>query len=87
MPFTFQAAEVFVVPCIVAVNCRPWRTRTVVLVGEIAIETGAGATMFTNTVFDTSPSGVVTLTGTDDFGAGAFPVAVSWIEETKFVVN
>ena len=43
--------------------------------------------MFTNTVFETSPSGVMTLTGTDDFGAGALPVAVNLTEETKLVVS
>ena len=87
VPFTFQVADVFVVPWIVAVNCRPWRTRTVAVTGEIAIETGRGATTFTKTVFETSPSGVVTLTGTDDFGAGALPVAVNAIGDTKFVAS
>jgi hypothetical protein len=43
--------------------------------------------MFTNAVFDTSPSGAVTLTGTDDCGAGALPVAVKVVEETTLVVN
>ena len=68
-------------------NCPFWWTRTVAVVGEIAIVMGAGATIFTKTVFETSPSSVVTLTGTDDFGAGALPVAVNWVEDTKLVVS
>src|SRR5580765_3102566 len=87
MPFTFQVTDVFVVPWTVAVNCQFWRTRTVALVGDTTIVTGGAATTFTDTVFDTSPSGAVTLTGTDDFGAGALPVAVSVVDDTTLVVN
>src|SRR5262245_6534537 len=43
--------------------------------------------MLTKTVFEASLSAVVTLTGTDDFASGAFPVAVNFDDDTKFVVN
>ena len=57
------------------------------VVGEMAIVTAGGATTFTDTVFETSPSGVVTLTGTDTFAAGALPVAVNLVDETKLVAS
>lgn len=49
--------------------------------------TGGGATTFTKTVFETSPSGVVTLTGTDAFATGALPVAVNVVDDTNVVGN
>ena len=56
-------------------------------VGEMAIVTACGATTFTDTVFETSLSGVVTLTGTDTFAAGALPVAVTVVDDTKLVAS
>jgi len=58
--------------------------RTDALVGEIVIVTET-ATTSTNAEFDTAPSGVVTITGTADFGALAFPVAVTLVDETNVV--
>ena len=49
--------------------------------------TGIDATTFTNTIFDTSLSGVATLTGTDTFAAGALPVAVTFVDDTNVVGN
>lgn len=56
------------------------------LAGEIAIVT-VGATTSTNTVFEVSPSGVLTLTGTEDFGVDALPVAVNFTADTNVVVK
>ena len=77
MPFTFQITDGFDVFRTVAVNWRVCCTRMLADVGEMAIVTGAAGVMVTNAVFDTSPSGPVTTTGTDDFAAGALPLALS----------
>src|SRR5262245_9326433 len=87
MPLTFQILEVFVVFCTVAVNCFVCRTRTVALVGEIVMLTGGGAVTSTNAVFDPSPSGVRTTTGTPDFTAGPLPAAVSSVEDDTVVAK
>ena len=84
IPFTFHVTVVLAVFCTVAVNCNVRRNLTVAEVGEMVTIT-AGAVTFTNTVFDTSPSVVLTTTGTDAFGEGAFPVAVSCVDETTVV--
>lgn len=84
IPFTFQLTAVFVVFCTVAVNWRVLLTRTVAEAGEIAIVT-TGATTFTKTLLDVSPSDVFTTTGTDDFAAGAFPLAVTRVDDTTVV--
>ena len=68
-------------------NCFVLFTRTVAAVGEMVMATGGGAVTFTNAVFETSPSGVLTTTGTDDFGDGALPVAVSFDDDTKVVAS
>src|SRR5688572_10214521 len=87
MPFTVHFADVFPAPVTVATNCLVFLTRTEALVGEIVIPTGRGAVTFRYTVFDTSPSGVPTTTGTADLAAGAFPVAVSVVADTNVVAS
>src|SRR5262245_48584810 len=89
MPLTFQIVPVFDNPCTVALNCLVERTLTIAVVGEMVMLTGggAGAVTVTSTVFEYSPSGVLTLTGTADFATGAVPVAVNRAGETNVVVN
>lgn len=84
IPFTFHVTDVLADPCTVAVNCRVCFTRTDALVGEIATVTVTAMTS-TNAEFDTAPSGVVTITGTDVFGVLALPAAVSFVVETNVV--
>src|SRR5262245_47485588 len=45
--------------------------------GDTLMLTAGAATTLTSTIFDTSPSGVVTRTGTPVLAAGALPVAVT----------
>ncbi len=82
IPFTFHVTVLFVVFCTVAVNCFVCLTRTLALVGEIETDTGVATVTDTNTVFDVVPSGQLTITGTDDFGAGALPVAFIDVDDT-----
>ena len=84
-PFTLQVTAVFEVPCTVAVNCRVVFVRTDALDGEMPTAIVDAATMERNAVFEVSPSGVVTNTGTDSFGAGALPVALSAVAEPNVV--
>ena len=86
-PFTFQITDVFELFWTVAVNCFVVLTFTVAVVGEMEIATGAGATTFTENVLETSPSGVLTTTGTDDFAAGAFPVARNCVADRNVVAS
>ena len=83
IPFTFHVTVLFVVFSTVAVNCLVCFTRTLALVGEIETDTGVAAVTVTNTVFDVVPSGQLTLTGTDGFAAGALPMAVIDVDDTK----
>ena len=88
MPLTFQVRAVLVVPLIDALNCRVRRTRTEALVGEMVIVTLAGAAVTdTNSVFDISPSAMDAMTATEDLAAGALPVAVSRVADTKVVAR
>ena len=84
-PFTFQITDVFPLFWTVAVNCCVVLTLTVAVVGEMEIAIGAGATTFTENVLETSPSGVLTTTGTDDFAAGAFPDARNCVADKTVV--
>jgi len=83
IPFTFHVTVLFVAFSTVAVNCLVCLTRTLALVGEIETETGVAAVTDTNTVFDVVASGQLTTTGTDDFAAGALPVAVIDVDDTN----
>jgi hypothetical protein len=86
MPFTFQITDVFELFCTVAENCRLRLIRTVADVGEIEMPTGADTTS-TYKVFDVSPSGVLTTTGSANRGAAALPVAVTRMDETNVVAS
>src|SRR5436190_14491694 len=83
IPFTFHVTVLFVVFCTVAANCLLCFTRTLALVGDTATDTGVAAVTETNTVFDVVASGQLTTTGTDDFAAGALPLAFIEVGETK----
>ena len=85
MPLTFQTTEVFVEPVTVAVNCLVAFTFTVALAGETLIVTCAGCTIATDTVFETSPSGVLTTTGADGFAVAAVPVPLNRLPDTNVV--
>ena len=87
IPFTFQITAVFGVFCTVAVNCRVCFTRTEALVGEIVMVIAGGVVTLTKKVFDVSPSGVFTMTGTDDLAVGALPVAVRLVDDSKLVAS
>ena len=81
-PFTFQTTAVFAVFDTVAVNCRVRLMRTLALDGDTVTLT---ATTFTDTVFDTSPSGVFTTTGTPVRGLEALAWAVRRVADTNVV--
>src|SRR5262245_15686956 len=49
--------------------------------------TGGGDITSTKNVLDASPSGVLTMTGTDDLGAGALPLLVSVVVDTNVVAS
>jgi len=85
MLFTFQIADVFPLFWTVAENCRVVLTLTVAVVGEIEIATGAAAVTSTIYVLETSPSGVLTATGTDSLAAGALPLARNCVADTNVV--
>ena len=85
MPLTFQVTAAFAVFWTVAVNCWFCFVRTLADAGETLTVTAAAATTATDTVFETSPSVVDTVTGTDVFAAGALPVAVTRVDETTVV--
>src|SRR3954452_23973579 len=83
IPFPFQVTVLFVLFCTVAVNCLVCFTRTLALVGDIDTDTGAAAVTVTNTVLDVVASGQLTTTGTDDFAAGALPLAFIEVADTN----
>src|SRR3954469_4014584 len=83
IPFTFQVTVLFVLFCTAAVNCLVCFTRTLALVGDTDTDTDAAAVTVTNTVFDVVASGQLTTTGTDDFAAGALPLAFIDVGETN----
>ena len=87
-PFTFQITALFALFCTVAVNWCVRLTRTLADEGDSVTLTGCGgATIATKTAVDTSPSEVLTTIGTDGFGAGALPIAVSFNDETNVVAS
>ena len=88
MPFTFHVTAVFVEPCTVATNWREALTLTDALVGDTETLTCVWVTAVTVTeaVFELSPSGVCTTTGTV-FAVGALPVAVRLVADTNVVGN
>ena len=87
IPFTFQVAAVLADPCTVAVNWRVVFTLTVALTGEMVMLTHGAWTTATDTVFDTSPSGVFTTTATDAFEDAALPVPVNLVGDTNVVAS
>ena len=85
MPFTFQITAVFEVFFTAAVNCLVRPVRTVALAGVMLMLTAGAATTSIKNALDDVPSGAVTTTGTDVFGAAAVPVAESCVDDPTVV--